>query len=98
MLRIGKKNGLHLLVRDQNKKNTVLTVILSEPVGKSKISYFTVGIRKRTNGPDTGYLAISAESESGRLPLDKGSCAIAYWDDPAEWLRKLYDKEIKKYM
>jgi hypothetical protein len=86
------------LVRDQNKKNTVLTVILSEPVGKSKISYFTVGIRKRTNGPDTGYLAISAESESGRLPLDKGSCAIAYWDDPAEWLRKLYDKEIKKYM
>ena len=77
---------------------TVIEVIMKEHIGKSKITNFSVGIRKRTSGHDTGYLVISVHSESGALPAGPGAVAIEFWNDPDEWLKKLFDNEIKKYI
>lgn len=81
----------------------VLTVIFTEPIGKAKITSLRVGLRKRTSGPGTGYLAISGSRQNNRVLIDDTpsklqSVAIEFYTNPVEKLKELFNKEIKKYI
>jgi len=67
-----------------------------EPVGKNKISAMTVGLRKRTSGPGTGYIAI--EVTSGNHTIPSGQQAIEFYMSPEESLTKLYKEKIEPLM
>ena len=74
------------------------TIVLNfiEPVGKNEITHITVGLRKRTSGPGTGYLAM--EVGSGGHTVTDGEHAIEFMDRPDEFLGKLYKEKIEPLM
>ena len=67
-----------------------------EEIGSAKVTSMTVGLRKRTSGPGTGYIAIEIIS-SGHTITD-GEHAIEFMDDPASFVGKLYDQKFKSKM
>lgn len=75
----------------------VIDIHLKEPIGKNKVNAITVGLRKRTSGPGTGYLMLSILS-NGSIILPEKQVATEFWTDPSEILKELYDNEIKSYM
>jgi len=88
-------------------------VILKDPK-PGKLTSFTVGIRKRTSGPGTGYVAIrgsikKSNSLDHQLDLASGggsyqnnySVATEFWSGEshaAEKLGELFDKYLAKYV
>lgn len=73
--------------------------------GKSKISSIKVGLVKRTSGPGTGYIAISANhyqgSSSGHILLDKlpnYSVAKEFYDNASDCLKELFNEILTKHI
>jgi hypothetical protein len=71
-------------------------LIFNGPIGRNKITHMTVGLRKRTSGPGTGYLAIEIRSSGHEIP--NGEHAIEWMDRPEQALEKLYNEKIKPLM
>lgn len=72
---------------------TTIDLIFEKPMGKNKITHMSIGLRKRTSGPGTGYLAISIGSNHHSIP--NGEHAIEFRFNPEDSLRKLYDEKFK---
>jgi len=75
------------------------TIMLNfkEPIGKNNITNMTVGLRKRTMGPGTGYIAVEIHSHNHTVP--SGQHAIEFgMDDPHEKLAKLYTEKFAALM
>jgi hypothetical protein len=74
---------------------TMITIFFKEPMGRQKITNLTVGLRKRTSGPGTGYLFLEVSGGWNRS-MPGSAAAIEFWmDNPADQLRKLFDEKIK---
>lgn len=83
-----------------------IDLLFKTPIGHNKVTSLTIGLRKRTSGPGTGYLAIRGTKENNYVLLDdkpEHSVAIEFM----EWethegsvpkLKELFDKEILKYL
>jgi hypothetical protein len=74
------------------------TIVLNfiEPIGRNKITAMTVGLRKGTSGPSTGYLAVEVHASGHTIPT--GEHAIEWMDHPEEALEKLYNEKFKPLM
>jgi len=78
-----------------------IILIFDKPIGKSKIDSLTIGIRKRTSGPNTGYLAIKGTKDNGSILMEtvpNNSVSIEFYDNAEEMLKKLFDEELTKYI
>jgi len=71
---------------------------------KGKLHFLTIGIRKRTSGPGTGYIAISASTdqrhsiELGPYNPGRNSVAAEFYDNAPEELGKLFQTHLAKYI
>jgi hypothetical protein len=77
----------------------VIHIKFKKPIGKQDVTNLTIGIIKRTSGPDTGYLAIKPLKDGHYVNLSNGNNSIAnefYTETPAEVLRELINTEIVK--
>ncbi len=76
---------------------TTITLFFTTPMGRAKVTSMTVGLRKSTSGPGTGYLAIKINASGHIIP--NGEHAIEFMsNDPAYAIGKLYDEKIKPLM
>jgi hypothetical protein len=76
---------------------TTITLIFKKPMGKSKTTELQVGLRKRTSGPGTGYLAVKPTAD-GHYVLPEQSAAIEFYDAAPERLSDLYKSKLEKLM
>lgn len=74
------------------------TIILNfdTPIGQEKIYAMRIGIRKRTSGPGTGYLAIDLKTRG--KDLISGGVASEFYNDEVDTLRDLYNDEVAKFI
>jgi hypothetical protein len=71
---------------------TSIVLIFKNPMGHNKVKGMTVGLRKRTSGPGTGYIAIKLEG----VPTEH---AIEYYSESPDYaIGKLYKDTIKPLM
>ncbi len=70
---------------------------LLKPMGRNKITAITLGLRKRTSGPGTGYLYMKVAPDWRHNLGPDAEGAIEFWDDPASFLRKLYDEKFSNW-
>jgi hypothetical protein len=73
---------------------TSIVIVFKKPLGKGNVDSLEVGIRKRTSGPGTGYLAVAPFSGGSRV-LPEKSIAIEWMDSPEAQLTRLYDENLK---
>ena len=76
---------------------TTIILIFKKPMGKSKTTELQVGLRKRTSGPGTGYLAVKPTAD-GHYVLPEQSAAIEFYDAAPERLSDLYKSKLEKLM
>ena len=76
---------------------TTIVLIFKNPMGKSKTTELTVGLRKRTSGPGTGYLAVKPTAK-GHYVLPEHSAAIEFYDAAPESLAELYKNTLENLM
>lgn len=76
---------------------TAIVLIFEKPLGKAKVDSLQVGIRKRTSGPGTGYLAVAPYSGGSRV-IPEGSVSIEFFDSSENQLTRLYDNVLKNIM
>jgi hypothetical protein len=76
---------------------TAIVLIFKNPMGKSKTTELQVGLRKRTSGPGTGYIAVKPIA-NGHYVLPEQSVAIEFYDAAPERLRDLYTKSLENLM
>lgn len=76
---------------------TSIVIIFKNPIGSSKTTHLEIGLRKRTSGPGTGYIALKPTSNHYQI-LPNRSVAIEFYDDPAEALGRLFSKQLNKLM
>ena len=76
---------------------TTICLIFKSPMGKSKTTELVVGLRKRTSGPGTGYIAVKPTA-SGHYVLPNQSDAIEFYDAAAERLGDLYKNTLENLM
>jgi hypothetical protein len=76
---------------------TSIIVIFKNPMGSSKTTHLEIGLRKRTSGPGTGYIALKPTSNYNQI-LPNRSVAIEFYDDPAEALGRLFSEQLNKIM
>ena len=76
---------------------TTIVLIFKNPMGKSKTTELMVGLRKRTSGPGTGYLAVKPTA-NGHYVLPEHSAAIEFYDAAPERLADLYKSTLEKLM
>jgi hypothetical protein len=76
---------------------TTITLIFKKPMGKSKTTELIVGLRKRTSGPGTGYLAFQPTA-NGHYVLPEQSVAIEFGAAAPERLGLLYTKSLENLM
>jgi hypothetical protein len=70
---------------------TMINISFKEDMGRQKIKNLTVGLRKRTSGPGTGYLFMEVDGGWNRS-MPETAAAIEFWmDNPSEQLKKLFD-------
>jgi len=69
----------------------------NSPVGSQKLTGLTIGLRKRTSGPDTGYIGIKPSFENGKSLSGQSSFAAEFYTNPEEALEKLFNDNILKY-
>jgi hypothetical protein len=91
--------------RGVREYQTIKLLIKDGGIGKSKVSSITVGLVKRTSGPGTGYIAISANnyqySSANHILLDSipnYSVAKEFYDNAAERLKQLFDEVLTKHI
>jgi hypothetical protein len=91
--------------RGAREYQTITLLINEGGIGKSKVSSITVGLVKRTSGPGTGYIAISANHYQGSSPnhvllnnLPNYSVAKEFYDNPDERLKQLYTEVLEKHI
>lgn len=78
---------------------TVVEAEFKKPIGKYEATSMLVGLRKRTSGPGTGYIAVSLKiRKHTQLNSPTNSVAIEFYGDPAESLQELFNKEIAKLL
>jgi hypothetical protein len=82
--------------RGSNEYTTII-LIFKNPMGKSKTTELMVGLRKRTSGPGTGYLAVKPTA-NGHYVLPEHSAAIEFYDAAPERLADLYKSTLEKLM
>ena len=70
---------------------------LLKPMGKNKITAITLGLRKRTSGPGTGYLFMKVAPDWRHNLGPDAEGAIEFWEDPASFLQKLYNEKFKNW-
>ena len=70
---------------------------LLKPMGKNKITAITLGLRKRTSGPGTGYLYMKVAPDWRHTLGPDAQGAIEFWDDPSYFLQKLYNEKFKNW-
>ena len=70
---------------------------LLKPMGRNKITAITLGLRKRTSGPGTGYLYMKVAPDWRHTLGPDAEGAIEFWDDPATTLNKLYNEKFKNW-
>jgi hypothetical protein len=68
---------------------TTIYIHFSNTMGRNKIKGMTVGLRKRTSGPGTGYVAISLDGVPG------GTFAGEFYNKPEDELAKLWNENVK---
>jgi hypothetical protein len=73
---------------------TSIVIVFKKPLGKGNVDSLEVGIRKRTSGPGTGYLAVAPFSGGSRV-LPEKSIAIEWMDSPEAQLERLYNDNLK---
>jgi hypothetical protein len=76
---------------------TTIVLIFKNPMGKSKTTELMVGLRKRTSGPGTGYIAVKPTAD-GHYVLPEHSAAIEFYDAAPERLAELYKNSLEKLM
>lgn len=76
---------------------TAIVLIFKKPMGKSKTTELQVGLRKRTSGPGTGYLAVKPTA-NGHYVLPEQSVAIEFYDAAPERLGQLYAQSLENLM
>jgi hypothetical protein len=78
---------------------TMIGISLKSPMGRQKVTHITVGLRKRTSGPGTGYFYMEVSGGWDKSMPDS-ACAIEFggWGDPADTLKKLFEEKIKIYI
>ena len=78
--------------------------VMFDNAKKGKLKFMTVGIRKRTSGPGTGYIAISASTDNhhsielGPYNPGRNSVATEFYDNAPEVLGKLFQTYLVKYI
>ena len=70
---------------------------LLKPMGKNKITAITLGLRKRTSGPGTGYLYMKVAPDWRHNLGPDAEGAIEFWEDPASFLQKLYNEKFSNW-
>ncbi len=70
---------------------------LLKPMGKNKIMGISLGLRKRTSGPGTGYLYMKVVPDWRHTLGPDAEGAIEFWEDPASFLQKLYNEKFKNW-
>ena len=73
---------------------TTICLIFKSPMGRSKMTDLTVGLKKRTSGPGTGYMALKP-SANGHEILPVRGVAIEFFFEPEKALEKLYRDSIE---
>lgn len=76
---------------------TSIAIIFNNPMGTSKITHLVVGLRKRTSGPGTGYIALKPTSNYSYV-LPEQSVAIEFFDAPHEALNNLFMDKVNNLM
>ena len=77
---------------------TMIGIYFKEPIGRQKVTILTVGLRKRTSGPGTGYLFMEV-SGGWNQSMPDSACAIEFMaDNPSDQLKKLFDEKIKLFI
>jgi hypothetical protein len=76
---------------------TAITLIFKTPMGSSKTTHLTVGLRKRTSGPGTGYIALKPTSNYHYV-LPEQSVAAEFYDNAPEALGNLFNDKLNKIM
>jgi hypothetical protein len=76
---------------------TTIVLIFKNPMGRSKTTELMVGLRKRTSGPGTGYLAVKPTAK-GHYVLPEHSAAIEFYDAAPERLAELYKNTLENLM
>ena len=91
--------------RGVREYQTITLLIKDGGIGKSKISSIKIGLVKRTSGPGTGYVAISANnyqySSANHILLDSipnFSVAKEFYDNADERLKQLFDEVLSKHI
>jgi hypothetical protein len=75
----------------------VIEISFKNPIGKSKVTNMIVGIRKRTSGPDTGYLVIDLSASHYRVLL-KPVTGEFWSENPEDKLKEMFNKEVESYL
>ena len=75
----------------------MIYIYLDKPMGRNKIEGITVGLRKRTSGPGTGYLYMAVKPDAHHSFGPDAEGAIEFWDDPSSFLQKLYNEKFKNW-
>ena len=76
---------------------TTIYIYLDKPMGRNKVEGITVGLRKRTSGPGTGYLYMSVKPDQHHSFGPDAEGAIEFIDDPSYFLQKLYNQKFKNW-
>jgi len=74
-----------------------ISIGLLKPMGKNKITAITLGLRKRTSGPGTGYLFMKVAPDWRHNLGPDAEGAIEFWEDPAHFLSKLYNEKFSNW-
>ncbi len=74
-----------------------IVLIFKKPMGSSKTTHLEIGLRKRTSGPGTGYIALKPTSNYHYI-LPEQSVAIEFYDNEEEAIGKLFADKLNKIM
>jgi hypothetical protein len=75
---------------------TAIILIFDKPIGRNKITEMEIGLRKRTSGPGTGYIAVKPTASGHIIP--GAECATEFYNDASDGLEKLYNEKIKGFL
>ena len=74
---------------------------LLKPIGPKKVTAITLGLRKRTSGPGTGYIYMKVAPDWRHNYGADGQAATEFWMDnkhASEKIKELCDTKFKSYL
>jgi hypothetical protein len=103
----GKQNALS--PHDASKKGVgtgsvayhMIHIGLLKPIGPKKVTAITLGLRKRTSGPGTGYIYMKVAPDWRHNYGPDGQAATEFWMDnqhASEKIKELSDTKFKSYL